>query len=157
MHPLRSYVVAPEYRYETNPTNPTSQELQVEPCDLTKRLASLEAAAAPIERGVLQQDETDETDEAIKVCTDFTADVRTITEVGGQLGKVRWVLCRNWIALNLVVELSNIYSIPFFWEITGNYKKIGPLQTTTNKPGKPETSGPWVLEGVWSGFIELLV
>lgn len=34
-----------------------TEELQVEPCDLTKRLASLEA-----------------------VCTDFTADVRTITE-----------------------------------------------------------------------------
>lgn len=67
----------------------------MEPCDLTKRLASLEAAAAPIHRGALQQDETDETDEAIKVCTDFTADVRTITEVGGQLGKERWVLCRN--------------------------------------------------------------
>ena len=50
MQPLRSYVVASEYRYETSPTSPC-QELQVEPCDLTKRLASLEAAAAPIERG----------------------------------------------------------------------------------------------------------
>ena len=81
---------------------------------------------------------------AIKVCTDFTADVRTITEVGGQmgtqtgrLGKERWVLCRSWIALNLLNFPISIYS-PFFWEITGNYKKIR-YYVCWNMSGKPPT------------------